>query len=45
MANQDPERLMQLLLANPGARLGRYRVGPAVGNSRNEGAQLVERNA
>ncbi len=40
--NQDPEKVMQLLQANPGVRLDRYRVGPAVGNSRNDGSQLVQ---
>lgn len=40
--NDDPARLMQLLQANPGVPLARHRVGAAVGNSRNDGARLVE---
>lgn len=40
---QDPDRVMQLLQANPGVPLVRYRVGLSVGNSRSEGPQLVER--
>lgn len=42
-AIEDPERLMQLLHANPGVHLDRYRVGVAVGNSRNEGPELISR--
>ncbi len=37
----EPQRLIGMLHANPGVKLARHRVSPAVNNSRNEGEELV----